>query len=162
MSRWFLWQPVGNSGCLVLDSDKCEELYGFDFYKFYRTDLFRKGQLIFKKTLEKGIAEATPIADAVDPEDKNTYAEYMQSLKEAVEIVTQTPELNEKSFRLTDYDKFIAELKKKGYSDELAQRSAAKTQSDIGIGQRFMDKVKKNALKAGEQERSIQHDLKNK
>ena len=152
MSRWFLWQPVGKSGVIVLDSDKCEEEYGFDFYKFFKTDAFKQGQTIFKKTIKRGIEEAKTLRSEVKAEDQQQYDEWIKSLEEAAELITNVPELNEKSYQMVDFDKFIRELHKNGYGEELKTRGAIKQKVDLNIAHRFMDKVKKNELKPGEQD----------
>jgi len=159
-SSWFVWQPIGNSGCLVLDSDKFEEMTGVDVYKFIRTDLFKNAQKIFKQLIEKGISSAIELRSEVKPEDENEYETYVQSLKEAAEIVTQFPEFMEKSYKLINYDRFRDELKKKGYGAELKRRGDIMTKHHREVGTRFVDKVKRNALKAGEQDRADQQELK--
>lgn len=155
LSRWYLWQPLGNSGCLVMDTDKCEKEYGFDFYKFYRTGLFKKGQEVFSRTIANGIRGASKLYGEMDKEDQSNFQKYIDSLSEARDIVTQTPEVNEKSYSLIDYDKFIADLKKAGYTDELEKRIEILSKYNDEIGKRFMDKVKKNELKPGEMDRAL-------
>lgn len=161
LSRWYLWQPLGNSGCLVMDSDKCEEEYGFDFYKFYKTELFKNGQEVFSRTIAKGIQGASRLYGKMDKEDQSNFQKYIDALSEARDLVLDVPELYDRSYPLVDYDKFIADLKKQGYSKELEQRMDILYKYNDEIGKKFMDKVRKNALKTGEEERAIQHDLKN-
>ena len=158
MTRWYLWQPIAKSGLLVLDSDKCEQEYGFDFYKFFKTDAFRAGQQIFKKAMTRGITEAMKLHDDLDEEKKEEFDTWIESLEEARDIVTEVPELNEKPYKLIDYDKFVQEIKDKGYEKELKDRSQKMADWNKKIGQRFMDRVKKNELKPGEQDNRIPKD----
>ena len=81
-----------------------------------------------------------------------------KSLEEARDIVTEVPELNEKPYKLIDYDKFVQEIKDKGYEKELKDRSQKMADWNKKIGQRFMDRVKKNELKPGEQDNRIPKD----
>lgn len=161
-SSWFIWQPIGTSGCLVLDPDKFEEMSGINVYKMARTNDFYRLQQTFKKVMKKGIDAAYDLKREISPEEQNQYETYLKSLEEASEIITQMPVFMEKSFRLVNYDKFTDELKKRGFGDELAKRGETMTQHHREVGKKFVDKVKQNALKSGEQEREIQHDLKTK
>ena len=158
MTRWYLWQPIAKSGLLVLDSDKCEQEYGFDFYKFFKTDAFKTGQQVFKKAMTRGIAEAMKLRDELDEETKQEFDRWIRTLEEARDVITEVPVLNEKSYKLIDYDKFVQEIKNKGYEDELKQRVEIKKQHEIKVGQKFVDRVKKSELKPGEQDNRIQKD----
>lgn len=152
-SRWYMWQQIGKSGCIVLDSDQCEDIFGFDIYKFIKTAEFKKGQQYFAATLNKGISAANKIRDQIDKDNRNEIDTWISSLKEAVKIITEAPDINETEYKLIDFDKFRRELKDRGYGGELSQRSANNRQSYIDTGRRFINKVKANSLKAGEQDR---------
>lgn len=160
MTRWYLWKPISKSGLLVLDSDKCEEEYGFDFYKFFKTDAFRRGQQIFKKTMARGIQEAIPLKDSLDSEKKEEFDTWIEALQEAKDIVTDVPTLNEKPYKLIDYDKLVKEIRDQGYGEELAKRGKTMRDYFTNQGKRFLDKVKKNELKPGEQDNRISKENK--
>ena len=151
-SSWFIWQPIGDSGCIVLNSDKCEEIYGFDVYKFFKTSEFKAMQQAFRKKIENGIAEAKKLRKDIPLEGRVEYDTYIKSLEEAVKIVVEPPDLNEDEFKLIDYDKFRRELQKDGYGEELRSRAETMTKFHREIGKNFVDKVKRNELKAGEQD----------
>ena len=159
-SCWYIWQPIGSSGCLVLDIDKFEKMTGIDVYKFTRTDFFKKAQKIFKQLIDKGISKAIELRAEVKHEDENEYETYIQSLKEASEIVTQLPEFNDKSYKLINYDKFREELKKKGFEKELKMRGDAMTKSNTKIGRGFMNRVLGNAPKDEERAKAKREQLK--
>lgn len=161
-TAWYIWQPIGKSGCLVLDTDKFKELTGVNIYDFTRTNEFKNLQQQFKKVLQKGIDAAIELTPEVPKDEENDYRSYIKSLEEAEEIITQYPDVMDKSYKLINYDRFTSELKKQGYGDELAKRGEIMTKHHRDIGTKFVDKVKQNALKAGEQERLIQQQLKNK
>ncbi len=59
----------------------------------------------------------------------------------------------EKTYLLTNFDKFIREVLGKGYGKELKQRSKALSDYNTEIGKRFVGKVSDNELKAKERER---------
>lgn len=160
-SSWFIWQPIGTSGCIVLDSDKFEEMTGVDVYKFVKTDIFRNGQKLFKNILAKGIAAAKELKKEVPREEQDQYDTYIKSLEEASGIITEVPDVNEKSYKLINYDKFREELKKQGYGAELRTRAANLSKFNTDIGKKFVDKVKRNELKAGEQDARAKADDKN-
>ena len=151
-SSWYIWQPIGKSGCIVLDTDKCEEEYGFDFYKFIKTSEFKKAQKIFQKNILNGITEAKKLKDELPKEKQEEYDTYIKSLEEASTIITEIPDVNENTFKLIDFDKFIRELKDNGYGEELNSRGNTMTAYNRKVGTAFVDKVKRNALKAGEQD----------
>ena len=153
-SHWYIWQPVGRSGALVIDSDKCEKEYGFDVYAFFRTKEFKEVQKKMKSYIQKGITAAKALAKDVEKEKQNDYNQCIKSLEEAAEIVMQFPTIEEKNQKLVNYDAFIDELKKQGYGGELKTRGGAMTDYARKVGTRFVDKVKRNALKAGEQDRA--------
>ena len=159
-SSWFIWQPIGKSGCMVWDTDKFESMTGIKIYDVVRTPEFKQLQQTFKKILAKGIDEAAALRKDVSREDEDEYSTYIKSLQEAQEIIGQMPVIMDKSYKLVDYDRFTDELKKQGYSDELHKRGDMMMKRNKDVGKKFVDKVKHNALKTGEQERNIQHDLK--
>ena len=161
-SSWFIWQPIGKSGCLVLDTEKFEEMTGVNMYAVTRTPEFKRLQQQFKTVLQKGIDGAIGLRKEISRENEEEYETYIKSLEEAKEIITQFPVIMDKSYKLVNYDRFTNELKRKGYGDELRKRGETMTAHHQDIGKKFVDKVKQNALKTGEQERQIQHDLKNK
>lgn len=160
-SSWYIWQPIGKSGCIVLDSDKFEEMTGVDIYKFVKTDFFKQAQRIFQKILKKGILASEDLRKDVPEEDHNEFNTYLKSLEEASQIVTEIPDIMEKTFKLINYDKFRRELEQQGYGDELKQRGATMTKHHQEIGKKFVDKVKRNELKAGEQDARAKADNKN-
>lgn len=161
-SSWYIWQPIGNSGCLVLDTDKFEAMTGINMYHLVRTPEFKGLQQTFKKVLHKGIDGAIELRREIPHEDEDQYETYIKSLQEAETIITQFPVIMDKSFKLINYDKFTDELKRKGYGGELTRRGEIMTKHHREIGKRFVDKVRQNELKAGEQEKKIQQDTKKK
>lgn len=161
-SSWYIWQPIKSSGCLVLDSDKFEEMTGVDIYKFIKTDFFKKAQGIFQKILGTGIEESKKIKTDVPKEEQDEFDTYIKSLEEAHGIITDVPEIMEKSFKLINYDKFRRELEQQGYGSELKTRGANMTKYHQEVGRKFVDKVKRNELKAGEQDARAKANDKNK
>ena len=153
LSRWYIWQPIGGSGCLVLSDEDAQEAYEFDIYKFFKTSDFKKGQSTIKRYMEKGIAEAKRLYKEVGKEGANEYATFIESLEEAKELVDDVPSFEDKSYKLIDFDKFLKEIKAGGYGEELRKRASTYTKFNADIGNRFLDRVRKNDLKAAERAR---------
>lgn len=154
-SRWFMWQQIGKSGCIVINSDKCEEIFGFDVYKFIKTAEFKKGQRFFARNIQRGISEAKKLRNSVDPENRNQFDTYVKSLEEAVKIITEIPNIEESEYKLIDFDKFRKEIVDRGYGGELRDRASKMNDYNRSVGTKFIDKVKHNELKDGEQDKAV-------
>ena len=154
LSRWYIWQPIGKSGCMVLSADDAREQYGFDIFKFFKTSEFKRGQAEIKRLIEVGLKGAKKLYKEIGKEDLDEYSTFVKSLEEAKEIVDDVPSFEDKSYRLVDYDKFIRELQSGGFGEELKQRARAFKDWRTSSAKRFMDRVKINDLKAGEKARA--------
>lgn len=152
-SRWYIWETFGDSGCVVVAPSLFEEKTGINVYELAKTREFIDLQQKFKKCLKNGIKQAETLKKTLSEKEKPVYDTYLKSLNEVSEIIYRAPKFMEKTYILTNYDKFIREVLDKGYGKELKQRSKALSDYNTEIGKRFVGKVSDNELKAKERER---------
>ena len=137
----------------------------FNFYYAFpdvrKDGTYEKIVVDFQKILKKGIMASEDLRKDVPEEEHNEFNTYLKSLQEASEVIVEIPDIMEKTYKLINYDKFRRELEQQGYGAELKQRGEIMTKHHQNIGKKFVDKVKRNALKAGEQDARAKHDLKN-